>query len=178
MTTSTRRSTRFRARLESLPAPSELAAELRAIVTTTQAERRVASITAAVVRGGDVRWTDAVGLADAEQAVDATPDHQYRVGSITKTFTAVCVMQLRDEGRLKLEDRVDAHLDVRAGGDLTLRQMLSHGSGLQREIPGDVWETLEFPKSTQELLATMEEAEQVLAPGERWHYSNLAYILL
>jgi CubicO group peptidase (beta-lactamase class C family) len=106
------------------------------------------------------------------------PDHQYRIGSITKTFTAVCVMQLRDEGKLKLEDRLDAYLDVRAFGDLTLRQMLSHGSGLQREIPGDVWETLEFPKSTAELLATLEEAEQVLAPGERWHYSNLAYILL
>jgi hypothetical protein len=56
--------------------------------------------------------------------------------------------------------------------------MLSHGSGLQREIPGDVWESLEFPKSTDELLATLEEAEMVLAPGERWHYSNLAFVLL
>ena len=161
-----------------MPPPSELAAELRAIVAKAQSERRAASIAAAVVRGGVVVWADAVGLADAEQAVDATPDHQYRIGSITKTFTAVCVMQLRGEGKLKLEDRLDAHLDVRAFGDLTLRQTLSHGSGLQREIPGDVWETLEFPKSTVELLATLEEAEQVLAPGERWHYSNLAYILL
>jgi CubicO group peptidase (beta-lactamase class C family) len=161
-----------------LPAPEGLSRELRAIIAEAQSERRAASIAASVVRGGVVVWADAVGLADAEQAVDATPDHQYRIGSITKTFTAVCVMQLRDEGKLKLEDRLDAHLDVRAFGDLTLRQMLSHGSGLQREIPGDVWETLEFPKSTAELLATLEEAEQVLAPGERWHYSNLAYILL
>ena len=161
-----------------MPAPEGLSRELRAIVAEAQSERRAASIAAAVVRGGVVVWADAVGLADAEQAVDATPDHQYRIGSITKTFTAVCVMQLRDAGKLKLEDRLDAHLDVRAFGDLTLRQMLSHGSGLQREIPGDVWETLEFPKSTVELLATLEEAEQVLAPGERWHYSNLAYILL
>ncbi len=161
-----------------MPAPEGLSRELRAIVAEAQSERRAASIAAAVVRGGVVVWADAVGLADAEQAVDATPDHQYRIGSITKTFTAVCVMQLRDEGKLKLEDRLDAHLDARAFGDLTLRQMLSHGSGLQREIPGDVWETLEFPKSTVELLATLEEAEQVLAPGERWHYSNLAYILL
>jgi CubicO group peptidase (beta-lactamase class C family) len=158
--------------------PEGLSRELRAIIAEAQSERRAASIAAAVVRGGVVVWADAVGLADAEQAVDAMPDHQYRIGSITKTFTAVCVMQLRDEGKLKLEDRLDAHLDVRAFGDLTLRQMLSHGSGLQREIPGDVWETLEFPKSTVELLATLEEAEQVLAPGERWHYSNLAYILL
>src|SRR5262249_5394194 len=91
---------------------------------------------------------------------------------------AVALMQLRDEGKVDLEDRLDAHLDVPAHGDLTLRRMLSHGSGLQREIPGDVWESLEFPKSTDELLATLEEAELVLAPGERWHYSNLAFVLL
>ncbi len=161
-----------------MPAPEGLSAELRAIIASAQSERRTPSVVAAVVRGGDVVWSDAVGLADAEQGEDATPDHQYRIGSITKTFTAVAVMQLRDEGKLDLEDRLDAHLDVPARGDLTLRRMLSHGSGLQREIPGDVWETLEFPASTEELLATLEEAELVLAPGERWHYSNLAFILL
>jgi CubicO group peptidase (beta-lactamase class C family) len=165
-------------RWESLPAPEGLSAELRAIIAEAQSERRVPSIAAAVVRGGEVVWADAVGLADAEHDELATPEHQYRIGSITKTFTAVAVMQLRDEGKLGLEDRLDAHLDVPARGDLTLRQMLSHGSGLQREIPGDVWETLEFPKSAQELLTKLEEAELVLAPGERWHYSNLAYILL
>jgi CubicO group peptidase (beta-lactamase class C family) len=161
-----------------LPAPEELSAELRAIVAKTQSERRAPSIAAAVVRGGEVVWADAVGLADAEQAEDATPGHQYRIGSITKTFTAVAVMQQRAEGKLELEDRLDLHVDVPALGDLTLRRMLSHGSGLQREIPGDVWETLEFPKSTDELLATLEEADAVLAPGERWHYSNLAFVLL
>jgi CubicO group peptidase (beta-lactamase class C family) len=161
-----------------LPAPEGLSAELRAIVTKAQAERRLPSVAAAVVRDGEIVWADAVGLADAEQGEGAKPEHQYRIGSITKTFTAVAVMQLRDEGKLELEDRLDAHLAVPAGGDLTLRRMLSHGSGLQREIPGDVWETLQFPKSTEELLATLEQAELVLAPGERWHYSNLAYILL
>ncbi len=161
-----------------MPAPEGLSAELRAVIAEAQTERRLPSVAAAVVRDGEVVWTDAVGLADAEQGDDATPEHQYRIGSITKTFTAVAVMQLRDEGRLELEDQLDAHLDVPARGDLTLRRMLSHGSGLQREIPGDVWETLEFPKSTEELLAMLEEAELVLAPGERWHYSNLAYILL
>jgi CubicO group peptidase (beta-lactamase class C family) len=161
-----------------LPAPEGLAAELRGILARKQSELRLPSIAGAVVRGGEVVWADAVGLADAEQDEEATPEHQYRIGSITKTFTAVAVMQLRAEGKLDLEDRLDAHLDVPAAGDLTLRRMLSHGSGLQREIPGDVWETLEFPRSASELLASLEEAEQVLAPGERWHYSNLAYVLL
>jgi CubicO group peptidase (beta-lactamase class C family) len=158
-----------------LPAPE---AELRGILAKAQSEHRLPSVAGAVVRGGEIVWADAIGVADSEAGEDATPDHQYRIGSITKTFTAVAVMQLRDEGKLDLEDRLDGHLDVHARGELTLRRMLSHGSGLQREIPGDVWETLEFPKSTADLLATVEEAEQVLAPGERWHYSNLAFILL
>jgi CubicO group peptidase (beta-lactamase class C family) len=161
-----------------LPAPEGLAAELRAVLAETQSEQRVPSVVGAVVRSGEVVWADAVGLADAEQGDAATPDHQYRIGSITKTFTAVGVMQLREAGKLDLEDRLDAHLEVPARGDLTLRRMLAHGSGLQREIPGDLWETLEFPQSTAELLATLEQAEAVLAPGERWHYSNLAFILL
>jgi CubicO group peptidase (beta-lactamase class C family) len=161
-----------------LPAPEGLAAELRAVVAKAQSEQRVPSVAGAVVRGGEVVWADAVGLTDAEQGEAATPDHQYRIGSITKTFTAVGVMQLRDAGKLDLEDRLDAHLDVPARGDLTLGRMLAHGSGLQREIPGNVWETLDFPQSPDELLASLEQAEAVLAPGERWHYSNLAFILL
>jgi CubicO group peptidase (beta-lactamase class C family) len=161
-----------------LPASDELAGELRAILAQAQADNRLPSAAGAVLREGELLWADAVGLADVEADEAATPEHQYRIGSITKTFTAVAIMQLRDEGKLDLEDRLDAHLDVPARGDLTLRRMLSHGSGLQREIPGNVWETLQFPKSTDELLATLTESELVLAPGERWHYSNLAFVLL
>ncbi len=161
-----------------MPASDELAAELRAVLAEYQTDKRLPSIAGAVLRDGEVLWADAVGLADAEAGEAATPEHQYRIGSITKTFTAVAVMRLRDEGKLDLEDRLDAHLDVPARGDLTLRRMLSHGSGLQRELPGNVWETLRFPKSTEELLATLTQSELVLAPGERWHYSNLAFILL
>jgi CubicO group peptidase (beta-lactamase class C family) len=161
-----------------LPAPEKLAAELRAIIAKAQSEQRIPSVAGAVLRGGEIVWANAVGVADAERDEAATAEHQYRIGSITKTFTAVAVMQQRAEGKLDLEDRLDAHLDVPARGDLTLRRMLSHASGLQREIPGDVWETLQFPQTTEELLVTLEQAEAVLAPGERWHYSNLAFILL
>jgi len=161
-----------------LPAPEAIAAELRRVIADVQREKRLPSVAAAVLRDGEVVWEGAVGLADAESAEEATPEHQYRIGSITKTFTAVAVMQLRAEGKLDLDDRLDAHLDVPVHGALTIRRLLAHASGLQREIPGDVWETLAFPRSTAELLTVLEEAELVLGPGERWHYSNLAFILL
>jgi len=161
-----------------LPAPEGLAGELRAILARPQAEKRAPSIAAAVVRDGEIVWSDAVGLAEVDNDERATPDHQYRIGSITKTFTAVAVMQLVQQGKLTLEDRLDQHLPVPAHGTLTVRRMLAHASGLQREIPGDVWETFVFPQSTDELLDALAQAEQVLAPGERWHYSNFAFVLL
>ena len=138
---------------------------------------RLPSISAAVFRGEELVWSDAIGLADVEQRVEATPDTQYAVASITKTFTAASVLQLRDEGKLDLEDPLSKHLPEAAHGTPTLRRMLAHAAGLQREPPGEIWETLTFP-GEEELLAAFEQAEQVLPPMAAWHYSNLAYGLL
>ena len=138
---------------------------------------RLPSISSAVFRGKQVEWSDALGLADVEQRVEATTETQYACASITKTFTAASVLQLRDAGKLDLEDPLSRHLPEAAHGTPTLRRLLSHASGLQREPPGEVWETLEFPNE-QELLERLDEAEQVLPPSTAWHYSNLAYALL
>jgi CubicO group peptidase (beta-lactamase class C family) len=156
-----------------LPAPERF----RRLVLEAQSEGRLPSVSAAVFRGGEVVWDDAVGLADVEQQLEATTDSQYAVASITKTFTAASVLQLRDAGKLDLEDPLSRHIPEAAHGTPTLRRLLSHASGLQREPPGEVWETLHFP-GEQELLESLEEAEQVLAPSAAWHYSNLAYALL
>lgn len=158
--------------------PSEpLAGEFRRLLRAAQAEHRLPSVGAAVVSGGDVVWSEAVGLADVAAGVRATPETQYRIGSITKTFTAAAIMQLRDAGELDLEDRLERHLPAGEHGGATLRTMLSHLSGLQREVPGELWESLEFP-SRDELLRLLGEAEGVLPPGEHWHYSNLAFAVL
>ena len=142
-----------------------------------QRSGRLPSISSAVFRGNEVEWSDALGLADVEQRVEATPETQYACASITKTFTAVSILQLRDAGKLDLEDPLSRHLPEAAHGTPTLRRLLSHASGLQREPTGAVWETLEFP-GEQELLEHLGEAEQVLPPSTAWHYSNLAYALL
>ena len=138
---------------------------------------RLPSISAAVFRGDELPWSEAIGLADVEQGVEASPDTQYAVASITKTFTAASVLQLRDAGKLDLEDPLSKHLPEAAHGTPTLRRMLAHASGLQREPPGEIWETLTFP-GEEELLAGLADAEQVLPPMAAWHYSNLAYSLL
>src|ERR671934_1088552 len=161
----------------SLPAPEPLAGELSRIVRQAQADDRVPSISAAAIGNGELVWEEAFGLADVDAELEATADTQYRVGSITKTFTATAVMQLRDAGELGLDDALADHIPEAEHGRLTLRRMLAHMSGLQREPPGRVWETLEFPDREQ-LLASLGDAEQVLESGATWHYSNLAFALL
>ena len=153
------------------------AADLRRRVDTAQRQWRAASVTARVVRGGEPVLDHGVGYADAGAAQVPDPATQYRIGSITKTFTAVLVMALRDQGRLALDDQLGVHLPGTRHGALTLRQLLTHLSGLQREPVGDVWHTLLTPDRDQ-LLTGLEEAEAVSAPHRRHHYSNLAYALL
>lgn len=154
----------------------ELERDLERILRETQAER-LPSVSAAVVRRGELVWAAAVGCADAEAGCESTPETQYRIGSITKTFTTVAVMQLREEGLLDLDDPLERHLPEAGEESPTLRRLLSHASGLQREPPGEMWETHESP-SVEQLLAGLDRAERVLEPQTRHHYSNLAFALL
>lgn len=160
----------------SLSAPESLVARLERVVGIEQRERRLPSLAAAVLRDGELAWETAVGVADVESGLEATPDTQYRVGSITKTFTAAAIMQLRNAGKLDLEDALDRHVEGAAHRP-TIRRLLSHASGLQRETQDDSWLTLRFA-GADELLDTFAQAEQVLPSGARFHYSNLAYALL
>src|SRR3982751_2139261 len=156
--------------------PESLRAELDRLTATEQRDRRLPSIAAAVVRDGETVWETAVGAADVSTGAVATPDTQYRIGSITKTFTAAAIMQLRDAGKLDLEDTLEKHVEG-AAHTPSLRRLLSHASGLQRETQDDSWLTLRFAPP-DELLETLAQAELVLPSGARFHYSNLAFALL
>jgi CubicO group peptidase (beta-lactamase class C family) len=174
-TRSTAQSRRFRARSGCSRLP-ELAEQLTSRLRRAQSDERLPSVTASVFRRGETIWQDAVGLADVEAGRATSPDTQYRIGSITKTFTAVCILQLRDAGELSLDDPLTKFIPESAHAP-TIGRMLSHASGLQREPPGEIWETLKAP-SREELVAQTADAEQLLAPGSWWHYSNLAFALL
>jgi CubicO group peptidase (beta-lactamase class C family) len=141
-----------------------------------QREGRVPGLAAAVARGGELLWFAGIGTTRVGSPEAPGPDDQYLIGSNTKTFTAVMLMQLRDEGRLTLDDLLADHLpDV--GHPVTVRQALAHVSGMQREPLGDVWDTLEQPDAAS-LVRGFAEAERVGRPHTRWHYSNLAYAVL
>lgn len=143
-----------------------------------QSSGRVPGLLAGVVRRGELAWHAGIGAADLSRPAEAPDDDtQYLIASNSKTFTAVLVMALRDEGRLSLDDTLDKHIPECGHTGLTIRAMLSHHSGMQREPVTDVWATLEQPDRA-ELVSGFAEAEQVLPQRHRFHYSNLVYSML
>ena len=156
---------------------TQTAAELERIARDRQRKHRVPGLIAGVVRGGGLAWQLGVGAADlADLDTPPGPDDQVLIASNTKTFTAVLVMQLRDEGKLSLDDPLDKHISTVHPG-VTIRSMLAHVSGLQREPVGDVWDTLISP-DRDELVAGFNAAERLHKPHHVFHYSNLAFAML
>jgi CubicO group peptidase (beta-lactamase class C family) len=149
--------------------------ELERIVRRTQTDARVPALSVALHRVDRPLWTFQIGSTGNDSSLDA--DTRFRVGSVTKTFTAVLTLQCRDDGLLDLDDPIGAHLDLPAHGELTVRRLLSHTAGLQREPHGDVWDTLRPPEIDQ-LITDLARAERVLPPARRYHYSNLGVALL
>jgi CubicO group peptidase (beta-lactamase class C family) len=147
-------------------------------VITAQKDWRSPGVSAGVVRDGRLVWSAHVGSARLGEAPAAADDDtQFMIGSVTKTFTALAVMSLRDEGRLTLDDRLGTFLPGTRHAEVPVRQMLAHASGLQREPVGNIWESLEAPDRAA-FLDGVEQAEQVLPAHHAFHYSNLAYGLL
>ena len=151
---------------------------LRRIVLDQQRKDRVPGVFAGVVRGGGLLWSAGIGAKDVSDLdTPPGPDDQFLIASNTKTFTAVLVMRLRDEGKLDLEDTLDTFIPEVKQSGLTIRQCLSHASGMQREPLGDVWETLANPEADQ-LVRDFNDAERVHGPHRYWHYSNLVFSML
>jgi CubicO group peptidase (beta-lactamase class C family) len=142
------------------------------IVARAQAQGRTPSLALAIVRDRAVLHQSFVGDHPRPDAKT-----QYRLGSITKTMTATMVMQMRDEGFFALDDLLYRHLPGTPIGGVTLRQLLGHVSGLQREPDGPWWER-STGGDVDRLLAELGYDKVAGAPFRRYRYSNLAYGLL
>lgn len=157
------------------PVTELTARRLQAVLAREQVAARMPSLVAAVVRDGDPVWVGTHG--DHTGGPPPSGDLQYRIGSITKTMTAVLVLRLRDEGRLRLDDRLEQHLPGVGYGDRTLRSLLSHASGMHSEPAGPWWERSPGG-SFDDLAAGIDESTAPFEAGSTFHYTNLAYGLL
>lgn len=143
-------------------------------VAVAQSEGRSPSFVGAVARDGVMVWSGSRSCVDGH-APDA--DTQYRIGSLTKVFTAVLVMRLRDEGLLDLNDPLEKHLSGTGVGDVTIAQLLGHSAGLAAETPAPWWERT--PGTVRLELADVLGDEPLVHPmGRIHHYSNPGYTLL
>jgi CubicO group peptidase (beta-lactamase class C family) len=144
------------------------------LARTARAQRtsRVPSLTAGVVREGTLAWSAGRGAVQEPHT-----DVQHRLGSISKSVTAVAVMRLRDEGLVGLDDPVERHVPGTPFGDRTVGQLLSHTAGLRSESPGLWWERAEGA-DWRAMVERLTEQDVPHGAGRRFHYSNLGYGVL
>lgn len=143
-------------------------------IAVGQSQGRSPALAAAVARDGRMEWFGSRSCVDGHAPES---DTQFRIGSITKTFTAVLVMRLRDEGLLDLGDTLEKHLPGTGVGEVTIAQLLGHSAGLRAEPPGDWWERT--PGALRPSLPdVLGERPRVHPAGRRYHYSNSGYGLL
>ena len=152
------------------PVLPSTARTLLARTARVQREGRAPSLVAGVVRDGALAWSAGRG-----EVPEPHTDVQYRLGSISKTITAVVVMRLRDEGLVHLDDPLDGHLPGTPFGNRTIGQLLSHLAGASAESPGGWWERTPGGSLAELPLG---EDDVVLGAARRFHYSNLGFGLL
>lgn len=141
-------------------------------VAKAQADGMVPSIVAGVVRNGTLAWAGCAGAVPGPLT-----DTQYKIGSITKTFTAVLILQLIEEGLLTLDAPASSVLGDVGYADRSIRQLLAHSGGLQAEPAGSWWERSEGG-SFESLAGANDGSAAPYEPDRQFHYSNLGYGLL
>jgi len=167
----------------------ELAPALAVIDTWLEAQRdydMLPGISAAIVQDQVIIWSKGYGMADLDTKYPATDETIYSICSISKLFTSVAIMKLRDAGKLQLEDRVadllpwfDLKQQWEDSGPITVRSLLTHSSGLPRESAYPYWTGPDFPFPTSEQLKSKLGSQKTLYPASTYfQYSNLGLSLL
>ena len=147
---------------------------------------QVPGMSVAIVKDQDLLWSKGYGLADIRKKIPATPETVYGICSITKLFTAIAIMQLYEQGRLRLDDSLSTLLPERKirqqfkdSGPITIRGLLTHSSGLPRESDFPYWTAPEYRFPTkEEMIRKLDDQETLYPASTYFQYSNLGMTLL
>ena len=136
--------------------------------------------TIAIYRHGEAVYRHAYGLSDLERKTPATVSTYYEIGSITKQFTAAAILQLQEAGKLDIDATLATYLpDAPHAREVTLKQLLSHTSGMPEYLDGsDVEQWAVKPATFDQIMARIKDKPLDFPPGSRWSYSNTGYALL
>lgn len=134
----------------------------------------------AVSENGKIIYSKAIGYADVENKIKANDNSIYRIGSISKTFTATLVLKAVEEKKLQLDDKLSKYYPTIKNADkITIEDLLYHRSGIHSFTDDDdysSWSTQ--PKSKEELVKIISKGESEFEPGSKFSYSNPNFILL
>lgn len=161
------------------PISGQVAKHIDADVQTILQRTGTPGATILIAEHGHVVYRHAYGLRDREHHVPATVDSYYEIGSITKQFTAAAILQLQEAGKLHLDDKLSIYLpDAPHAGEVTLRQLLSHTSGMPEFLDAvDAAKAIDKPASFDKLMSYIAGKPLDFPPGSHWSYSNTGYIL-
>jgi CubicO group peptidase (beta-lactamase class C family) len=134
-----------------------------------------------IAQNGNVVYRKAFGMASVELNVPLTPENSFEIGSITKQFTAICILMLQEQGKLSTSDDIHKYLPDFETGEytVTIHHLLNHTSGIKSYTDMQEWaKTWRQDLTVDELIGTFNNQPFDFAPGEKWLYSNSGYILL
>jgi CubicO group peptidase (beta-lactamase class C family) len=134
-----------------------------------------------VVKDGKTIFRKGYGMADLELGVKIEPDHVFRIGSITKQFTAVAILELMERGKLSLSDEITRFFPdfPTHGQKITIEHLLTHTSGIKSYTSLPEWlSQWRKDMTVKEIIDLFKDKPMDFAPGEKWSYSNSGYILL
>jgi CubicO group peptidase (beta-lactamase class C family) len=128
----------------------------------------------------DFEWIKGFGFADLENRMPARPESSYRLASITKTITAIAVLQLVEQGKIDLDSEIQTYVPdfPRKKWPVTVRQLLGHIGGVSHYRNYSLEGRIREPKNTQQSLAIFKDFDLVAEPGTRYNYSSYGYNLL
>ena len=131
-----------------------------------------------VSQNGDIIYQKGFGYADIEKKIPITPVTKFKIGSISKQFTAAAILKLQEEGKIKTEDKLSKYIpDFPRGNEVTIYQLLTHTSGIHdyNSTPNlDITK----PVTPQALLDIIKKLPYDFNPGERYLYNNSGYFIL
>jgi D-alanyl-D-alanine carboxypeptidase len=145
------------------------------------AEKNQAMGSLTIAKDGKVLYSRAIGYSqiNGSERKPATTATRYRVGSITKTFTAAMIFQFVEEGKLKLSDTLDKFFpQIPNAGKITIAHLLTHRSGIDFGKEPDFLSWSRNPRTKDEMLAFIARGTPDFEPGEKRSYSNAGYVLL
>ena len=137
-------------------------------------------VSAIVVKKGAIIYKKGVGMADMELNVPVHADMIFRLGSITKQFTAVAILQLAAQGKLTLADPVTKYIpDFAIKEPVTIEQLLNHTSGIKSYTNVEkFWQQMRTDLSPREVIRLTENDSLEFKPGTQWNYNNTGYVIL